>query len=162
MNIFPSQKEKPTSHFLMPIEDIFSIEGRGTVVTGKIERGIVKVNEEVEIVGIKPTQKTVVTGIEMFNKTLRRRAGDNVGILLRGSKKKTWKEAGYCQTRQSVTPHTEFEGEVYILTKEEGGRHTPFFKGYKPQFYIRTTDVTGEVITFPKELKWLCPEIRLS
>jgi len=135
--------EKP---LLMPIEDIFSIEGRGTVVTGRIERGLVKVNDEVEIVGIKPTQKTVVTGIEMFNKSLDQgMAGDNAGVLLRGLKKEDVERGQVVAKPGSITPHTEFEGEVYILTKEEGGRHTPFFKGYKPQFYIRTTDVTGEV-----------------
>lgn len=132
--------------YLMPIEDIFSIEGRGTVVTGRIERGIVNLNEEVEIVGLRPTQKTVVTGIEMFNKSLDRgQAGDNAGILIRGTKKEEVERGQVLAKPGSITPHTEFEGEVYILTKEEGGRHTPFFKGYKPQFYIRTTDVTGEV-----------------
>lgn len=132
--------------FLMPIEDIFSIEGRGTVVTGRIERGVVNLNEEVEIVGLKPTKKTVVTGIEMFNKQLDRgQAGDNAGILLRGTKKEDVERGQVLAKPGSITPHTEFEGEIYILTKEEGGRHTPFFKGYKPQFYIRTTDVTGEV-----------------
>ena len=135
--------EKP---FLMPIEDIFSIEGRGTVVTGRIERGVIKLNEEVEVVGLKPTQKTVVTGIEMFNKSLDEgRAGDNAGILLRGLKKEDVERGQVVAKPGSITPHTEFEGEIYILTKEEGGRHTPFFKGYKPQFYVRTTDITGEV-----------------
>ncbi|MEK7566497.1 MAG: EF-Tu/IF-2/RF-3 family GTPase, partial [Patescibacteria group bacterium] len=129
-----------------PVEDIFSIEGRGTVVTGRAERGIVKVNEEVEIIGLKPVQKTVVTGIEMFNKLLDEgRAGDNVGILLRGLKKEDVERGQVVAKPGSVTPHTDFEAEVYVLSKEEGGRHTPFFKGYKPQFYIRTTDVTGEV-----------------
>ncbi len=133
--------------FLMPVEDIFSIEGRGTVVTGRAERGVVKINEEVEVIGLKPTQKTVVTGIEMFNKLLDEgRAGDNVGILLRGLKKEDVERGQVVAKPGSVTPHTEFDAEVYVLTKEEGGRHTPFFKGYKPQFYIRTTDVTGEVI----------------
>ena len=133
--------------FLMPIEDIFSIEGRGTVVTGRAERGKVKVNEEVEIVGLKPTQKTVVTGIEMFNKLLDEgMAGDNVGILLRGLKKEDVERGQVVAKPGSVTPHTEFEAEVYVLSKEEGGRHTPFFTGYKPQFYIRTTDVTGDVV----------------
>ena len=133
--------------FLMPIEDIFTIEGRGTVVTGRIERGIVNINEEVEIVGIKPTSKTVVTGIEMFNKQLDKgMAGDNAGLLLRGVKKEEVERGQVLAKPGSITPHTEFEAEVYILTKEEGGRHTPFFKGYKPQFYVRTTDVTGEVI----------------
>jgi elongation factor Tu len=133
--------------FLMPIEDIFSIEGRGTVVTGRIERGMVNINEEVEIVGLRPTAKTVVTGIEMFNKSLDKgQAGDNAGLLIRGIKKEDVERGQVLAKPGSITPHTEFEGEIYILTKEEGGRHTPFFKGYKPQFYIRTTDVTGEVI----------------
>jgi len=132
--------------FLMPIEDIFSIEGRGTVVTGRIERGIIKVGEEIEIVGIRPTTKTTVTGIEMFNKSLQDgRAGDNAGILLRGTKKEDVERGQVLAKTGSVTPHSEFESEVYILKKEEGGRHTPFFTGYKPQFYFRTTDVTGEV-----------------
>jgi elongation factor Tu len=135
--------EKP---FLMPVEDIFSIEGRGTVVTGRIERGVLKVGEEIEIVGIKDTTKTTVTGIEMFNKQLDQgMAGDNAGILLRGTKKDDVHRGQVLAKTGSVTPHTEFESEVYILKKEEGGRHTPFFSGYKPQFYIRTTDVTGEV-----------------
>ena len=137
------ETDKP---FLMPVEDIFSIEGRGTVATGKIERGIVKVGEEIEIIGIKPTAKTTVTGIEMFNKSLGEgMAGDNAGILLRGLKKEDVHRGQVLAKPGSVTPHTEFESEVYILKKEEGGRHTPFFTGYKPQFYIRTTDVTGEV-----------------
>ncbi|OGD42065.1 translation elongation factor Tu [Candidatus Azambacteria bacterium RIFOXYD1_FULL_42_11] len=132
--------------FLMPIEDIFSIEGRGTVVTGRIERGLVKLNDEVEVVGLKPTAKTVVTGIEMFNKSLDEgQAGDNAGILLRGLKKEDVERGQVLAKPGSVTPHTDFESEVYVLTKEEGGRHTPFFTNYKPQFYIRTTDVTGEV-----------------
>ncbi len=132
--------------FLMPIEDIFSIEGRGTVVTGKIERGVVKVGETVDLIGFKPTSKTVVTGVEMFNKSLQEgQAGDNAGLLLRGLKKEDISRGQVLAKPGSVTPHTEFESEVYILKKEEGGRHTPFFKGYKPQFYIRTTDVTGEV-----------------
>ena len=131
------ETDKP---FLMPIEDVFSIEGRGTVVTGRAERGIVKVNEEVEVIGLKPTQKAVVTGIEMFNKLLDQgQAGDNVGVLLRGLKKEDVERGQVLAKPGSVTPHTEFEAEVYILSKEEGGRHTPFFKGYKPQFYIRTT-----------------------
>jgi len=137
------ETDKP---FLMPIEDIFSIEGRGTVVTGRIERGVVNVNEEIEIIGLRPTQKTVVTGVEMFQKTLDKGiAGDNVGTLLRGLKKEDVERGQVLAKPGSVTPHTEFSAEVYILSKEEGGRHTPFFKGYKPQFYIRTTDVTGEV-----------------
>jgi elongation factor Tu len=132
--------------FLMPIEDVFSIEGRGTVVTGRIERGIVKVGEEIEIVGIKDTAKTTVTGVEMFNKSLQQgQAGDNAGVLLRGTKKEDVHRGQVLCKPASVKPHTEFESEVYILTKEEGGRHTPFFTGYKPQFYVRTTDVTGEV-----------------
>ncbi|MEK9182731.1 MAG: elongation factor Tu [Patescibacteria group bacterium] len=132
--------------FLMPVEDIFSIEGRGTVVTGKIERGIVKVGEDVEIVGIKPTQKTTVTGIEMFNKNLQEgMAGDNAGILLRGLKKEDITRGQVLAKPGTVTPHDNFTCEIYVLKKEEGGRHTPFFKGYKPQFYVRTTDVTGDV-----------------
>ncbi|BCX16130.1 MAG: elongation factor Tu [Candidatus Parcubacteria bacterium] len=143
--------------FLMPIEDIFSIEGRGTVVTGKVERGVIKVNEEVEIVGLRETQKTVVTGIEMFNKVLDEgRAGDNIGILLRGLKKEDVERGQVVAKPGSITPHTEFEAQVYVLTKEEGGRHTPFFKGYKPQFYFRTTDVTGEVI-LPEGVEMVMP-----
>jgi len=132
--------------FLMPVEDIFSIEGRGTVVTGRIERGKVKINDEVEVVGIKPTQKTVITGIEMFNKSLDEgMAGDNAGLLIRGLKKEDVERGQVLAKPGTITPHTEFDAEIYVLTKEEGGRHTPFFKGYKPQFYFRTTDVTGEV-----------------
>ncbi|MSR76407.1 MAG: elongation factor Tu, partial [Candidatus Ryanbacteria bacterium] len=143
--------------FLMPVEDVFSIEGRGTVVTGKIERGQVKVGEEIEIIGIRDTQKTVVTGIEMFNKSLDEgQAGDNAGLLLRGLKKEDVERGQVLAKPGSVTPHTEFEAEVYILTKEEGGRHTPFFAGYKPQFYIRTTDVTGEV-TLPQGTEMVMP-----
>jgi elongation factor Tu len=143
----PEPVRDTSKPYLMPIEDVFSIEGRGTVVTGKIDRGIIKVNDEVEIVGLRPTQKTVVTGIEMFNKSLDEgMAGDNAGILLRGLKKEDVERGQVVVKPGSVTPHTEFDAEIYILTKEEGGRHTPFFKGYKPQFYIRTTDVTGEVI----------------
>lgn len=135
-----------TKPFLMPVEDIFSIEGRGTVVTGKIERGVVKVGEEVEIVGIKPTQKSTVTGIEMFNKNLQEgMAGDNAGVLLRGLKKEDVTRGQVLAKPGTVTPHDHFTCEIYVLKKEEGGRHTPFFKGYKPQFYIRTTDVTGDV-----------------
>ncbi len=142
----PIPERDTTKPFLMPIEDIFSIEGRGTVCTGKIERGIVKVGEDIEIVGIKPTAKTTVTGIEMFNKTLNEgMAGDNAGILLRGVKKEDLTRGQVLAKPGSVTPHDNFECEVYVLKKEEGGRHTPFFKGYKPQFYIRTTDVTGDV-----------------
>ncbi len=142
------QPERDTDKpFLMPIEDIFSIEGRGTVVTGRIERGQININEEVEIVGLRPTTKTAVTGIEMFNKSLDHgEAGDNAGLLLRSVKKEDVERGQVLAKPGSITPHTEFESEVYVLTKEEGGRHTPFFKGYKPQFYVRTTDVTGEVI----------------
>ncbi len=153
----PEPKRDIDKPFLMPIEDIFSIEGRGTVVTGRIERGEVKLNDEIEIVGIKDTSKTVVTGIEMFNKQLDEgQAGDNAGILLRGTKKDEVYRGQVIAKPGSVTPHTEFEGEVYILNKEEGGRHTPFFKGYKPQFYIRTTDVTGEV-ELPEKTEMVMP-----
>jgi len=146
--------EKP---FLMPIEDIFSIEGRGTVATGRIERGVIKLNEEVEIIGLRDTKKIVVTGIEMFNKSLDEgQAGDNAGILLRGVKREDIERGQVLAKPASVTPHKEFEGEVYILSKEEGGRHTPFFTGYKPQFYIRTTDVTGEV-TLPEGTEMVMP-----
>ena len=132
--------------FLMPVEDVFSIKGRGTVATGRIERGIVKINEEVELVGFKATKKVVVTGVEMFHKQLDEgQAGDNVGILLRGIEKDEIERGQVLAKPNSITPHTDFEAEVYILTKEEGGRHTPFFSGYKPQFYIRTTDVTGDI-----------------
>ncbi len=142
----PEPARETDKPFLMPIEDIFSIEGRGTVVTGRIERGVINLNDEVELVGFKETRKVVVTGIEMFNKQLDRgEAGDNAGLLLRGIKKDEVERGQVLAKAGSVTPHTEFEGEVFVLTKEEGGRHKPFFKGYKPQFYIRTTDVTGEV-----------------
>ena len=142
----PVPERDVTKPFLMPVEDIFSIEGRGTVVTGKIERGVVKVGEEIEIVGIKPNQKTTVTGIEMFNKNLQEgMAGDNAGILLRGLKKEDITRGQVLAKVGTVTPHDSFTCEIYVLKKEEGGRHTPFFKGYKPQFYIRTTDVTGDV-----------------
>ena len=143
---FPDPVRELDKPFLMPVEDIFSIEGRGTVVTGKIEQGKVKVGEEIEIVGIKETTKSIVTGIEMFNKQLQEGlAGDNAGILLRGLKKEDITRGQVLSEPGSITPHTEFEAEIYVLKKEEGGRHTPFFKGYKPQFYIRTTDVTGEI-----------------
>jgi elongation factor Tu len=142
----PEPKRETDKPFLMPIEDIFSIEGRGTVVTGRIERGEINLNDEIEIVGLRATSKTVVTGIEMFNKQLDKgMAGDNAGILLRGTKKDEVERGQVLAKPGSITPHTDFEAEVYILKKEEGGRHTPFFKGYKPQFYVRTTDVTGEV-----------------
>jgi elongation factor Tu len=137
-------KDKP---FLMPIEDVFTISGRGTVVTGRVERGVIKVNEEVEIVGIKPTTKTVVTGVEMFRKLLDQgEAGDNIGALLRGTKREEVERGQVLAAPGSITPHTKFKAEAYILTKEEGGRHTPFFSNYRPQFYFRTTDVTGQVV----------------
>lgn len=144
--------------FLLPIEDIFSIEGRGTVATGRAERGVIKLGEEVEIVGLRDTQKTVVTGIEMFNKQLDEgRAGDNLGILLRGIKREEIERGQVIAKPKTVTPHTEFKGEVYVLTKEEGGRHTPFTKGYKPQFYLRTTDVTGEVASLGGGVEMVMP-----
>jgi elongation factor Tu len=143
-NYIPLPERAIDKPFLMPIEDIFSISGRGTVVTGRIERGIVKVGEEIEIVGIRPTQKKVVTGVEMFRKLLDQgQAGDNVGLLLRGIERKDVERGQVCAKPGSITPHTKFKAEVYILTKEEGGRHTPFFNGYRPQFYFRTTDITG-------------------
>jgi elongation factor Tu len=146
--------EKP---FLLPIEDVFSISGRGTVVTGRVERGIVKVGEEIEIVGIKPTTKTTCTGVEMFRKLLDEgRAGENVGVLLRGTKREDVERGQVLAKPGSITPHTRFESEVYILSKEEGGRHTPFFKGYRPQFYFRTTDVTGAV-TLPEGVEMVMP-----
>ncbi|HUP47062.1 MAG TPA: elongation factor Tu [Thermoanaerobaculia bacterium] len=143
-NYIPLPERAIDKPFLMPVEDIFSISGRGTVVTGRIERGVVKVGEEIEIVGIRPTQKKVVTGVEMFRKLLDQgQAGDNVGLLLRGVERKDVERGQVCAKPGSITPHTKFKAEVYILTKEEGGRHTPFFNGYRPQFYFRTTDVTG-------------------
>jgi elongation factor Tu len=143
--------------FLMPIEDVFSISGRGTVVTGRIDRGIIKVGDEIEIVGIKPTTKTICTGVEMFRKLLDEgQAGDNVGILLRGTKREEVERGQVLAKPGSITPHTHFEAEVYILTKEEGGRHTPFFKGYRPQFYFRTTDVTGSV-ELPEGVEMVMP-----
>src|SRR3990167_1600658 len=142
----PEPKRELDKPFLMPIEDVFSIKGRGTVATGRIEQGIVKVNEEVEIVGVKDTVKTVVTGVEMFRKTLDEgQAGDNVGVLLRGIEKDQVERGQVLAKPGSIKPHTQFDAEIYVLKKEEGGRHTPFFTGYRPQFYIRTTDVTGEV-----------------
>jgi len=156
-NYIPQPERDTEKPFLMPIEDIFSIEGRGTVVTGRIERGVVKVGEEIEIVGMKDTTKTTVTGIEMFNKSLDEgMAGDNAGVLLRGTKKEDITRGQVLSKPGTVTPHTEFEAEVYVLTKEEGGRHTPFFTGYKPQFYIRTTDVTGEA-TLPEGTEMVMP-----
>ncbi len=143
--------------FLMPVEDVFSISGRGTVVTGRIERGIVKVNDEVEIIGLRPTVKTICTGVEMFRKLLDQgQAGDNVGVLLRGTKREEVERGQVLAKPGSITPHTKFEGEVYVLTKEEGGRHTPFFKGYRPQFYFRTTDVTGSV-ELPEGVEMVMP-----
>jgi elongation factor Tu len=156
-DFIPDPVREVDKPFLMPIEDIFSIEGRGTVVTGRIERGRVKVGEEIEIVGVKDTMKTTVTGIEMFNKQLDEgMAGDNAGILLRGLKKEDVTRGQVLAKSGSITPHTEFTAEVYVLTKEEGGRHTPFFNGYKPQFYVRTTDVTGEV-TLAEDIKMVMP-----
>jgi elongation factor Tu len=142
---FPQPERKIDMPFLLPIEDVFSISGRGTVVTGRIERGIVKVGEDIEIIGLKPTIKTTCTGVEMFRKLLDEgRAGDNVGVLLRGTKREEVERGQVLAKPGSITPHTKFESEIYVLSKEEGGRHTPFFKGYRPQFYFRTTDVTGE------------------
>jgi len=150
--------ERPIDQpFLLPIEDVFSISGRGTVVTGRIERGIVKVGEELEIVGLKPTLKTTCTGVEMFRKLLDEgRAGDNVGVLLRGTKREEVERGQVLAKPGTITPHTKFEAEVYVLSKEEGGRHTPFFKGYRPQFYFRTTDVTGEV-QLPEGVEMVMP-----
>ena len=148
--------------FLMPIEDVFSIEGRGTVVTGRVERGIIKVGEEVEIVGLRPTAKTVVTGVEMFRKLLDQgQAGDNIGCLLRGYKKEDVERGQVLAKPGSITPHTKFKAEVYVLSKDEGGRHTPFFKGYRPQFYFRTTDVTGD-ITLPDGVDMVMPGDNIS
>ncbi|MDO8686691.1 MAG: elongation factor Tu [Candidatus Berkelbacteria bacterium] len=153
----PEPKREIDKPFLMAVEDVFSIKGRGTVATGRIERGKVKVNDEVEIVGLKPTKKVVVTGVEMFKKLLDEgMAGDNVGLLLRGVEREDIERGQVIVKPGSITPHTEFDAEVYILSKEEGGRHTPFFKGYKPQFYIRTTDVTGEV-ELPADTEMVMP-----
>jgi elongation factor Tu len=156
-NYIPLPERVVDKPFIMPIEDIFSIQGRGTVVTGRIERGICKVGEEMEIVGFKPTRKTVVTGVEMFKKLLDEgRAGDNVGLLLRGVEKDEVERGQVIAKPGSITPHTNFKGEVYVLSKEEGGRHTPFFKGYRPQFYFRTTDVTG-VAQLPEGTEMVMP-----
>jgi elongation factor Tu len=153
----PTPERAIDQPFLMPVEDVFSIEGRGTVVTGRVERGKVKVGEEIEIVGIRPTVKTVVTGVEMFRKELDEGiAGDNIGALLRGTKKEEVERGQVLAKPGSITPHTKFKGEVYVLSKEEGGRHTPFFNGYRPQFYFRTTDVTG-VVTLPKGVEMVMP-----
>lgn len=156
-NYIPTPTRDTDKDFLMPIEDIFSISGRGTVVTGRIEKGLVKVGDEIEIVGIRPTQKTTVTGVEMFRKEMDQgEAGDNVGILLRGTKKEDVERGMVLCKPGSITPHKKFEGEVYILTKEEGGRHTPFFNNYRPQFYVRTTDVTGS-ISLPEGTEMVMP-----
>jgi elongation factor Tu len=152
------QPERPIDQpFLMPVEDVFSISGRGTVVTGRVERGVVKVGEEIEIVGLKPTVKTVVTGVEMFRKLLDQgQAGDNIGALLRGTKREDVERGQVLCKPGSVKPHTKFKAEAYILTKDEGGRHTPFFTNYRPQFYFRTTDVTG-VVTLPEGTEMVMP-----
>ncbi|RVZ59944.1 elongation factor Tu [Helicobacter pylori] len=153
----PTPERDTEKTFLMPVEDVFSIAGRGTVVTGRIERGVVKVGDEVEIVGIRPTQKTTVTGVEMFRKELEKgEAGDNVGVLLRGTKKEEVERGMVLCKLGSITPHKKFEGEIYVLSKEEGGRHTPFFTNYRPQFYVRTTDVTGS-ITLPEGVEMVMP-----
>jgi elongation factor Tu len=153
----PEPKRELDKPFLMPVEDVFSIKGRGTVVTGRVTRGKVKVGETIEIVGITPTQSTVVTGVEMFRKTLDEGlAGDNIGVLLRGVEKEQVERGQVLAAPNSVKPHTEFEAQVYVLTKEEGGRHTPFFTGYRPQFYIQTTDVTGEV-ALPQGVEMVMP-----
>jgi elongation factor Tu len=158
----PEPKRDVDKPFLMPIEDVFSISGRGTVVTGRVERGVVKVGDEVEIVGIKPTFKTVCTGVEMFRKILDQgQAGDNIGVLLRGTKRDEVERGQVVAKPGSITPHTKFKGSAYILTKEEGGRHTPFFNGYRPQFYFRTTDVTG-VVTLPSGVEMVMPGDNVS
>ena len=154
---FPEPKREIDQPFLLPIEDVFSISGRGTVVTGRVDRGVIKVGEEIEIVGIKETTKTICTGVEMFRKLLNEgRAGDNVGVLLRGTKRDEVERGQVLAHPGSITPHTNFKAEVYILSKDEGGRHTPFFKGYRPQFYFRTTDVTGEV-ELPEGVEMVMP-----
>ncbi len=153
----PEPKREVDKPFLMPIEDVFSISGRGTVVTGRVERGVIRVGDEVEVVGIRPTFKTVCTGVEMFRKVLDQgQAGDNIGILLRGTKRDEVERGQVVAKPGSITPHTRFRGSVYVLTKEEGGRHTPFFNGYRPQFYFRTTDVTG-VVTLPAGVEMVMP-----
>jgi elongation factor Tu len=158
MDSYIPEPERDTDKpFLLPVEDVFSISGRGTVVTGRVERGIIKVGEEVEVVGIRDTQKTTVTGVEMFRKLLDEgKAGENVGILIRGLKRDDVERGQVLCKPGSITPHTQFEAEVYILSKEEGGRHTPFFKGYRPQFYFRTTDVTGS-IELPEGVEMVMP-----
>jgi elongation factor Tu len=157
MDKIPQPKRDTDKPFLMPVGDVFTISGRGTVVTGRVDRGIVKIGEEVEIIGIRPTIKTVVTGVEMFRKTLDEgRAGDDVGLLIRGIKREDVERGQVVAKPGSITPHTKFEAAVYVLTKEEGGRHTPFFSGYRPQFYFRTTDVTG-VATLPEGIEMVMP-----
>jgi elongation factor Tu len=163
LDTFVAEPERAIDQpFLMPIEDVFSIEGRGTVVTGRIERGIIKVGAEIEIVGLKPTVKTTVTGVEMFRKLLDQgQAGDNVGCLLRGTKKEDVERGQVLAAPGSIMPHTSFKAEVYVLSKDEGGRHTPFFKGYRPQFYFRTTDVTGD-IELPEGVEMVMPGDNVS
>lgn len=161
-SFIPTPTRAVDQPFLMPIEDVFSISGRGTVVTGRVERGVLRVNDEVEIVGIKDTQKTICTGVEMFRKLLDEgRAGENVGVLLRGTKREDVERGQVLAKPGSITPHTFFEAEVYILSKDEGGRHTPFFKGYRPQFYFRTTDVTG-AIELPENVEMVMPSDNIS
>lgn len=156
-NYIPTPERAIDQPFLMPIEDVFTITGRGTVVTGRVERGVIKVGEEIEIVGIKPTTKTTCTGVEMFRKLLDQgQAGDNIGVLLRGTKKEEVERGQVLAKPGSIHPHTNFKGEVYVLTKDEGGRHTPFFTGYRPQFYFRTTDITGAV-TLPDGVEMVMP-----
>jgi elongation factor Tu len=158
----PQPKRALDGPFLMPVEDVFSISGRGTVVTGRVERGVIKVGEEIEIVGLKPTVKTVCTGVEMFRKLLDQgQAGDNVGVLLRGTKREEVERGQVLAKPGSITPHTKFTAEIYVLSKEEGGRHTPFFNGYRPQFYFRTTDVTGS-IELPKGTEMVMPGDNIS
>ncbi len=163
LDSFVPEPPRPVDQpFLMPIEDVFSIEGRGTVVTGRVERGVVKVGEEVAIIGLRPTTKTIATGVEMFRKLLDQgQAGDNIGVLLRGTKKDAVERGQVLAKPDSITPHTKFKAEVYVLSKDEGGRHTPFFKGYRPQFYFRTTDVTGD-ITLPEDVEMVMPGDRIS
>jgi elongation factor Tu len=159
---FPTPKREIDKPFLMPVEDVFTISGRGTVVTGRVERGIVKVGDEVEIVGLRETQKTVCTGVEMFRKLLDQgQAGDNIGVLLRGVKREEVERGQVVAKPASITPHTQFKAEAYVLTKEEGGRHTPFFDGYRPQFYFRTTDVTG-VVHLPEGTEMVMPGDNVS
>jgi len=161
-NFIPEPLRDIDKPFLMPIEDVFSISGRGTVVTGRVERGVVKVGDEVEVVGIRPTLRTVCTGVEMFRKTLDQgQAGDNIGVLLRGVKREEVERGQVVSKPGAITPHRGFRAETYILTKEEGGRHTPFFNGYRPQFYFRTTDVTG-VVTLPEGVEMVMPGDNVS